>query len=401
MSLRDLWLLDGRITFLNHGSFGACLKAVLERQSALRERLEREPVRFMVRELEGMLDSAREALGEFISAAPEGIAFVPNATTAVNTVLRSLKLEPGDEILTTNHAYPSCRNTIHFISGTTGARPVIAEVPFPIGSPEDIPDCLLRHVGRRTKICVVDHVTSPTALIFPVSTVVHEMRERGVCTLIDGAHAPGMLPLNVEEIGAEFYTGNCHKWLCAPKGAAFLYVEKEKRDSIHPLSISLGAGSGRADRSSFHLEFDWVGTDDPTAYLCVPEAINYMGSLLPNGWPELMALNHRTVLRARETICSRLGIPPPCPDELIGSMASMPLPDGEPEPADSITGSDPIHRELLDRFNIEVPVMAWPNAPKRLLRISAQAYNTATEYERLAAALGEILGQRETTSEHG
>jgi isopenicillin-N epimerase len=392
--MRDLWLLDDKITFLNHGSFGACPKAVLEEQSALRERLEREPVRFMAGELEGMLDSAREALGAFVSADPEGIAFVPNATTAVNTVLRSLKLGPGDEILTTNHAYPSCRNAIHFISETTGARPVIAEVPFPIGSPDDITDRLLRLVTGRTKICVVDHVTSPTALIFPVSTLVRELKTRGIPTLIDGAHAPGMLPLNVEEVGAAYYTGNCHKWLCAPKGAAFLHVDGEKRDSIHPLSISLGAGSGRADRPRFHLEFDWVGTDDPTAYLCVPEAIEYMGSLLPGGWPELMTMNRRTALRARETVCNRLGISPPCPDGLIGSMASMPLPDGKPTPADSITGNDPIHRELFDRFNIEVPVMAWPNPPKRVLRISAQVYNTATEYERLAAALAEILERK-------
>jgi isopenicillin-N epimerase len=391
MEFRKLWLLDKQVTFLNHGSFGACPGAVLEKQSALREELEREPVRFLAMNLEAMLDDARATLAEFIGADPEGVAFVPNATTAVNTVLRSLDLRPDDELLTTNHAYPACLNAINYVAAISGARAVIASVPFPLGSPADILDRVLRRVSSRTKLCVVDHVTSPTALIFPVSELVRELKKKGVDTLVDGAHAPGMLPLDVREVGAAYYTGNCHKWLCAPKGAAFLYVAQERRKAIHPLSISLGAGSGRADRSRFHLEFDWVGTGDPSAYLCVPEAIKYMGSLLPTGWPEIMRLNHRKTLVARKVLCGSLGVPPPCPDELVGSMASIPLPEGTSMAADSTGNNDPVHRELFERYRIEVPVIAWPSPPQRLIRVSAQLYNSAREYEALAQALGELL----------
>ena len=211
------------------------------------------------------------------------------------------------------------------------------------------------------------------------------LNARGIDTLIDGAHAPGMIPLNVREIGAAYYTGNLHKWVCAPKGAAFLYVRENRRYAVRPISISHGANSQRTDRSRYLIEFDWTGTWDPTAYLAVPEALRFIESLVPGGWAEIMRRNHELVLRGRDIVANALNVAPPVPDDMLRSMASLPLPDADPNTPGG--DQDPLHNRLLDEFNIEVPVMPWPHHPKRLIRISAQVYNSIEDYERLASAL--------------
>ena len=386
-----LWGLDNGIAFLNHGSFGACPRPVLLAQQAIRDRMEREPVQFFARDLESLLDSARQALAAFIGADPAGLAFVPNATAGVNTVLRSLHLQPGDELLTTNHAYNACRNSLEFTAAAFDARVVTAVVPFPIKGPDQVIERVLASVSPRTRLALIDHVTSPTALIWPIGEIVRALNERGVETLIDGAHAPGMIPLDVESIGATYYTGNCHKWLCAPKGAGFLYVRTDRRTEIHPLSISHGRNAQRTDRSRFRLEFDWTGTVDPSAYLCVPEAIRFMGGLLPGGWLELMRHNHELALAGREILCRSLAVAPPAPDQMLGSMAAVPITDGSAEPPASSLYADPQQIELLEKFGVEVPLVPWPSPPKRLIRISAQLYNRPSEYHRLAQGLIDTL----------
>jgi isopenicillin-N epimerase len=385
------WSLDPAVTFLNHGSFGACPTEVLEAQHHLRARLERQPVRFFVRDLEGLLDAARGALAAFVGADAADLAFVPNATTGVNAVVRSLDFAPHDELLTTSHAYNACRNTLAHVASRARSRIVVADVPFPIASAEHVVENILAAVTPRTRLALIDHVTSPTGLIFPIARIVSELASRGVDTLVDAAHAPGMLPLDLRSLAPAYYTANCHKWICAPKGAAFLYVRRDKQTGIHPTTISHGANSERTDRCRFQLEFDWTGTDDPTAYLTVPEAIRFMGALLPGGWPELMEQNHRLALAARATLCDALDIPPPSPDEMVGSLATVPLPDGDPEPTRSSLGIDPLEDALLEQHGIQVPVITWPAAPRRLLRVSAQAYNTPSQYARLAEALTELL----------
>jgi isopenicillin-N epimerase len=385
---RDLWLLDQKVTFLNHGSFGACPKAVLAVQERLRSQLEQEPLRFFTREWEPLIDEARSKLATFVGADAEDLVFVPNATTGVNSVLRSLVFHPEDEILTTNHEYNACRNALDFIANRTGARVVVAKVPFPLESSQQIFEAILERVSSKTRLALLDHVTSQTGLIFPLQQLVQELQERGVDTLIDGAHAPGMLALNLREINATYYTGNCHKWLCAPKGAAFLYVRRNKQLEIRPLTISHGANSPRTDKSCFQLEFDWMGTDDPTAYMCVPEAIAFLGSLLPGGWDELRQRNHQLALEARKLLCEALEVLPPCPDEMIGSMAVIPMPAAL-ENRNFISVRD----ELFDRFNIQVQVVPWQETPKLLLRISAQIYNTIEEYEYLGRAIAQLLQQ--------
>jgi len=394
------WGLDPQVTFLNHGSFGACPLPVLEAQRRLRERMERQPVRFFIRDLEGLLDAARVELGAFIGAEPLDLAFVPNATAGINAVLRSLRIAPGDELLVTDHAYNACRNALDFVAADRRARVVVVPMEFPIGSADRVLEAVLERVSPRTRFALVDHVTSPTGLVFPIERLVRALAAEGVDTLVDGAHAPGMLPLDVTAVGAAYYAGNCHKWVCAPKGAGFLHVRRDRQPEVRPIAISHGANSPRRDRSRFLVEFDWTGTVDPTAYLCVPEAIRFMGSLLPGGWPEVMARNRALALEARAILARALGVPPPSPDSMVGSLAAVPLPDGLAADGGTVDG-DPLQVALFEKHKIEVPLPPWPAPPKRLLRISAQAYNRFEDYERLAQVLPGMLDEERTSRESG
>jgi isopenicillin-N epimerase len=385
--LRRLWTLDPGVTFLNHGSFGACPRVVLEAAQRIRERVEREPVRFLVAELEPLLDEARAAVGALLGAAADDLAFVPNATAGVSTVLRSLDLAPGDELLTTDHAYNACRNALeHVAERSSGARVVVAAVPFPTPGPEAVIEAILSRVTPRTRLVLVDHVTSPTALVLPVERIVAELSTRGVDALVDAAHAPGMVPLHLDRAGAAYTTGNFHKWLCAPKGAGFLHVRRDRQARVHPLSISHGRNSPRGDRSRFRLEHDWTGTFDPAPFLCVPEAIRFLATLFPGGLSAWMGHNRAAALAARRTLCAALNVPAPCPDEMIGAMASVPLPvrDG---PTRTSYPFDPLQEALFSLYGIEVPVFPFPALPQKLVRVSTPAYVEPADVERLAAAL--------------
>jgi isopenicillin-N epimerase len=388
-NLAERWSLERDLVFLNHGSFGACPTEVLRHQATLRAEMEAEPVRFLSRELDDRLDAARASLAAFVGADPDDLAFVTNATGGVNAVLRSRVFAAGDELLTTDHAYNACRNTLNFVAERAGARVVVAAIPFPVASPHEVVDAVLAKVTPRTRLALLDHVTSPTALILPVERLIAELAARGVDVLIDGAHAPGMVPLNLATLGATYYSGNCHKWLCAPKGSAFLWTRRDQQPDVRPLTISHGASAVRPGRSRFRLEFDWTGTSDPTAWLTVPKAIEYLGALVPGGWPALMARNRGLALDARRLLCAAAGTPPPCPDDMVGSIASVRLPDGTAEVG--WRRPDPLQQRLFEDWRIEVPVMSWPAAPRRLVRISAQLYNRREHYERLAQALGKEL----------
>lgn len=390
---QQFWSLDPSVTFLNHGSYGACPLPVRRAQQRFREQLERQPLRFFMREFEALLDASRRSLAAFVGAQADELVFVPNATTGVNAVLRSLSFNSGDELLTTNQEYNACRNALDFIASRTGATVVIATIPFPLESSDQVIEAVIERVSAKTRLALLDHVTSKTALIFPIQPLVNELTARGVDTLVDGAHAPGMLPLNLDEIGATYYTGNCHKWLCAPKGAAFLSVRRDRQSAIRPLTISHGANSRRTDKSRFQLEFDWMGTDDPTAYLCIPEAIEFLGSLLPGGWTQLMENNRAKALWARQVLCEALGVSPPCPDEMIGSMAVVPLPDelSRYEPVGQVREWPVLQDLLCDRFNIEVPVIPWTTPFQQMVRVSAQLYNTPEQYHALGKALITLL----------
>lgn len=385
------WTLEPGIAFLNHGSFGACPRPVLEEQQRLRDELERQPVEFFVRKLPDRFDAARERLAAFLGADPQGLVVVPNATTGINAILRSLDFGPDDELLTTDHEYNACRNALDYVAERAGAGVVNVQVPFPCESPGQVLEVVLKAVTPRTRLALIDHVTSPTGMILPVADLIRDLARRGVDTLIDGAHAPGMLPLSLDDLGSAYYVGNCHKWICAPKGAAFLHARADRRETVRPLTISHGANTPRPGRSRFHDEFDWMGTDDPTAFLAVPTAIEFLASIVPGGWGEIRERNRFLALKARELLAAALEVEPPCPAEMIGSLVSFPLPDGSGEPPQSALYTDPLQDLLLRDHGIEVAIVPWPGPPQRLVRISAQLYNDQEQYERLGAALRSAL----------
>jgi isopenicillin-N epimerase len=394
------WRIDPTVTFLNHGSFGSCPTPVLEAQAEFRERMESDPVRFLDRELLGLLDATRAEVGRFIGADPEGIAFVPNATTGVNTVLKSLRFEPGDELLTTDHEYNAILNTVREVARRDQANVAIAAIPFPLRDPAEAVQAILDVVTPHTRIAVLSHITSPTGIVLPIADIVHELEGRGIATIVDAAHAPGMVPLDVDGLGASYWVGNGHKWLCAPKGASILWVRATLRDRIHPLVTSHGANDPGTERSRFRAEFDWPGTVDPTPFLSLPAAIRFGAGLLPGGWPALMAANHDLAIRGRDLLCDRLAVEPPAPDEMVGAMATVQL--NLPLDDDAVAA----FRDLLaEEDRIEVPMVAWPvpaareggrgGQPKSTwVRISMQQYNTLADVERLADALVRRLPAR-------
>lgn len=373
--MRDAFTLDPGITFLNHGSFGACPRVVQERQQQLRAQLESEPVRFMARELEPLLDAARARLAAFVGAQATDLAFVPNATTGVNAVLRSLRFEPGDELVTTNHGYNACTNALRFVAERSGAKVVVAQLPFPLADARAAVDAVLAAVTPRTKLVLLDQVTSPTALVLPVAPLVATLEGRGVRVLVDAAHAPGMVPLALDAAGASYTTGNLHKWVCAPKGAAFLHVRRDRQAEVRPAVISHGANSPRTDRSRFQLEFDWTGTDDPTPALCVPAALDAMAAMHPGGWPGLMRSNREAATAAGDVLAGAF------PDfrgarSLPGaSMVSVEVP----------LAADGLQDRLFFEHRVEVPII--PFAGKTLVRVSMQVHTTLDDVAKLARLL--------------
>jgi isopenicillin-N epimerase len=400
------WRLDPAVTFLNHGSFGACPGPVLDVQREWQARMEAEPVRFLARELNGHLAASRAALGEFVGANPDDLAFVTNATTAINAVVRSFSFSPGDEILTTDHEYNAVINVLRHVAMRDGARVVVVRLPFPGRSADDVVERVLAAVTARTRLAVISHVTSPTALVLPIDRLVPAVAERGIDTLVDGAHAPGMLPLDIDRLGAAYYAGNLHKWVCAPKGAAFLHVRRDRQPGVRPGTISHGANSPVGVRSRFRLEFDWQGTLDPTAWLSVPAALVFVGGLVEGGWPGAMARTHAIALDAREALTSMLGDGGTAtPDAMLGSMTAATMPEegplGGPPMADqsSPLDADPLQTVLFDRYGIELPIVSWP-APavestepiRRVLRVSAALYNDRDDIARLVEALRELSG---------
>jgi isopenicillin-N epimerase len=388
----DNWLLDPEVIFLNHGSFGATPRVVIEEQERIRRRIETEPLLFFDHHYLDELDAARIDLGTFVGARAQDLAFVVNATTGVNTVLRSLRLRPGDELLVSDHEYNACRNAIDAVAEDGGAEVVVAEIPFPLQDESEVVAAVVDKLSKRTRLLLIDHVTSQTGLVLPIDRLVSEAQGRGVDVLVDGAHAPGMQALDLDGLGAAYYTGNCHKWLCAPKGAAFLHVRADRRDGVRPLVISHGANARSNERSRFHLEHDWTGTRDPSAWLSVPTARREMEAMVEAGWDQIRRLNRELVLDGRRILCEALEIEAPCPETMIGSLASLPLPDGLGNSVNELFPFDSLQDSLFNDFRIEVPVIAWPSPPQRVIRISAQLYNSPEHYAVLAKALRKLLG---------
>ncbi len=384
--LAENWILSKDTCFLNHGSFGATPVAVLEEQTRLREKIENDPVRFFERDYIPLMSSSIKKLAEFMNADPKGMALVKNTTEGVNTVLRSLVLNPGDEILVTNHSYQACWNAVDFVTERAGAKTVVVEIPFRVENEDEIVDLVMGSVSERTVLAMVDTVTSATGLRMPFERLVKDLQSAGVDVLLDAAHGPGIVPLDLIALDAAYCTGNCHKWLCTPKGSAFLHIRSDRKKFMKPLSISHGASFEGTDQEKFEFEFGWPGTQDPTPWLCIPLAIDFLDSLVEGGWTEIMERNRKLALEGRRILCNALGTTEPVPDSLVSSIASVEMP-GEGEVGPMSMEGDPYHNYLLDEFGIQVPVFPWRHHGRRYIRISAQLYNSVEEYEFLAACL--------------
>jgi isopenicillin-N epimerase len=373
--LNNLFLLDPTVTFLNHGSFGACPIPVFETYQNWQREMERQPVEFLGRRHDALIQTAREKIGVYLNADPGDLVFVPNATVGINTIARSLKLEAGDEILTTNHEYGAIDYTWQFMCEQSGARYIRHPIPLPVSTPEEFVDSLWSAVTPRTKVISISHITSPTALIFPVAEICRLAREAGILTMIDGAHVPGQLPLDIKALDPDFYSGNFHKWLCAPKGAAFLYVRRDHHSKIDPLVISWGNVPG----ADFVTRNGWQGTRDIAAFLSVPAAIHFQAE---HGWDDVRLACHAMASEARGRLAELTGLEPISPDspEWFGQMVTALLP-----PCDLVQ----VKARLYDEYRIEVPLTTWNG--QNGIRVSFQGYNTAEDLERLMAALSEIL----------
>lgn len=413
------WRLDPRTIYLNHGSFGACPAAVLERQADYRELMERDGVRFFCEHMNPLLDASRAALAEFLGAAPADLAFVPNATAGVATAIENIArgvgmpggrpLGPGDELLVSPHEYPACRNQFRAVARRTGCEVVEADIPLgpapgePPVTADWIAAAVLGAVTERTRVALLSAITSPTAIVMPLDRILPALRERGVLTIVDGAHAPGAIPVDLGAMRPDIFTANCHKWLCGPKSAAVLAVREDLRPHVRPLVLSNGAEAPPGGRPKFWSEFDYVGTSDLTPAMAAGDAVRLLPEIAAAPWEAIRSHNRDLARRARDILSAALAVPPPYTDALLGPMAMLPLPeipaaDRARLAARPTRYADALQDALLDRHGIQVPVWravgAAPGASfdgRRFVRISAQLYNTEAEYHALAAALLEEL----------
>ncbi len=371
--MKDLFLLDPDVTFLNHGSFGACPRSVFEVYQRRQLEIERAPVDFFIRQAYGLLREARAALAAYLQTSPDNLIFVTNATTGLNVVAHSLKLAPGDEVLTTDHEYGAMDRMWEMVCARSKARYVHCAIPMPPSSEEAVVDRLWNAVTPRTRVVFMSHITSPTALILPVEEMCRRARAAGILTVIDGAHAPGQIPLNLDALGADFYAGNCHKWMCAPKGAGFLCARGAARDVLEPLVISWETD----DTAALARRMQWGGTRDLAAFLSVRDAIAFQEA---HGWDDVRARCHVLAAEAMERLAMWSGMAPATP-HWFAQMASAPLP-----PCDAAA----LGARLYQDWRVEVPVVAWKN--QIFVRVSMQGYNTRADIDRLCTALTEVCG---------
>lgn len=378
LGLDRLWQLDPDLTFLNHGSFGAVPRAVRQAHIAAQDRIESRPIELLGRRATELLEPARGRVGAFLGMAPGSFGFVTNATEGVNAVLHALELSDGDELLTTSHVYNAVRKAMQWCASRRGATYREVSVPLPIMRPSDVIDAVLSACTPRTRLVVVDQVTSPTALVFPVAELCARCRAMGIEVLVDGAHVPGMLPVDVDALGATWWTGNLHKWCCAPKGTAVLWAAEHARARTHPAVVSHHHGEGLAS------EFDWQGTRDLAAWMVAGEAIDFMGGF---GWDRVMQHNRSLAAWAHRMLCDRWEVEPisPADGSMLGAMCTVPLP---PEVRARWDSPESFQAALLSSHRLELPIMDFGG--RWHARASAQVYNRAEQYDRLAQAVIEL-----------
>jgi len=382
-NLKRHFLLDPSVTFLNHGSFGATPRPVFREYQRWQRQLERQPVEFLGRKFTGLMAEARAALGAYLGAPADTLVYTQNVTISINIVARSLELGPGDEVLSTDHEYGAMDRTWRFLAKERGFRYVNQHIELPLTSEAKFIEDLWRGVTPRTRVIFLSHITSPTAIILPVEKIIRRAREAGILTIIDGAHAPGQLPLHLDSLGADFYGGNLHKWLCAPKGAGFLYARLEVQHLLKPLVVSWGYESETPSGSTFIDHHEWWGTRDIAAFLAVPKAIEFQAE---HHWEEVRQSCHQLAADAQTRICELTGLAPlhPQTENWFAQLAAAPL------PAD--IDLTLLKQRLYDDYRIEVPLIHWQG--HKLIRVSIQGYNTRRDVDTLLRALSALLPTR-------
>jgi isopenicillin-N epimerase len=376
---KSQFLLDPSITFLNHGSFGACPKPIFEEWQRFQRELESDPVEFIQKKLPKYLKTAKMPLAKFLGCNQEDFFFVPNPTVAINTIMRSLQLQPGDEILATNHEYGAMDRTWHFYCKKSGAKYVRQPISLPVVSKEQIIEEFWKGYNSNTKVVFLNQMSSSTALIFPVKEICDKAQALGLITIVDGAHVPGHIDLNISELNPDFYTGTLHKWMLAPKGSSFLYVKKEFQDDLDPLVVSWGYESVAPSKSRFLDYHEYQGTNDHSAFLCTPKVIDFLEQ---NNWKEKSKACKEIVFANYQRFCDLLKTQPlaPITEEFLGQMASIPVKTAKPAELKDV---------LYDQYKIQIPVM--PLNGSIYLRYSINAYNSQEDLEVLYQALEDII----------
>lgn len=376
--MKDLFLLDPTVTYLNHGSFGACPKPIFEAWQKLQLELETQPVTFILKKTPVYLAKAKEALAPFIGCDKDDFYFTQNPTMAINTIMRSLELQPDDEILATNHEYGAMDMVWNFYCKKTGVKYIRQHISLPIQSKEQILDEFWKGYTNKTKAIFINHMSSASALIFPVKEIVVRARELGLITIVDGAHVPGHIELNIQELNPDYYTGTLHKWMLAPKGSTFLYVKKEYQDLLDPLVVSWGYETKAPTKSQFLENHEHQGTRDVSAFLCTTDVIDFLEK---HNWKQQSQLCKEIVLANYQRFCDLLGTQPLCPisTEFLGQMASIEVKTNEPMV---------LKEKLISDYNIEIPVMHLNG--KNYIRYSINAYNSQADLDKLYSALSEI-----------
>ena len=390
MTASDFWAFRDGITFLNHGSFGACPVPVLEKREQLLRQIELDPMEFMLNDYQPLRCSALEALTQFTGAEKDSLVFVENCTTGINTILQNIPLMPGEKILVMDQEYFSSMNALREIAGRKGAVVQLIHLPCPVSSREEILEAVAAAITPKTRFALIDHVVSSTGMVLPLKNIIDLLSSFGIKTIVDGAHGPGEVPLDLKNLGCMAYVGNCHKWLCSPRSSAVLYVSPEFQNSFLPLVISHIPSDFDTELSDFQLYFSWNGTPDPTPALCVPCSIDFMAALHSGGWQGVMDSNRELALKAREILCSVTGAEPVCPDSMVGAMAAVPLEWYTPDVSRETDWIDPLQKWLKQEKGIVVPVTDIQGGKARMIRLSAQMYNTIHQYQYLAEALVEF-----------
>lgn len=377
-NLKKHFLLDPSVTFLNHGSFGATPKPVFKEYQRWQRELEGQPVEFLGRRHDGLMRAARETLAEFLGTRAENLIYTQNVTIAMNLVARSLELTPGDEVLSTDHEYGAMDRTWRFLSKERGFAYI--NQPVDLTSPEAFIESFWRGVTPRTRVIFLSHLTSPTATIFPVAAVIQRARAEGILTIIDGAHVPGHLPLHLDSLGADFYGGNLHKWLCAPKGAGFLYAHPNVQAMLKPLVVSWGYEPEISSGSPFIDQNEWWGTRDVAAFLTVPAAIQFQRD---HDWVKVRGACHQLAMETRERIHQLTQTSPlhPSAEGWFAQMCVATL------PADVDLAA--LKARLYDDYRVEVPLIDWHG--HKLIRISVQGYNSRRDTDKLIHALKTLI----------